>query len=356
MLILMYFIYVFFYKQCYHIFKEGINMKNNRKLVLFNMITLLLLGACSGDEPIMSSSNSYEDNLSSEPSLTPSIEDSSSVYVDDGSVDVIFLAGQSNAEGNTWVSCLEDNIEKGKLSQEQFDYYTDEMTTKIKFSVWDRRNYSDEFTNVKLGQGLTKGYFGPEIGMAEVFDQQENRREIIIVKFAKGATSLYSDWRSTSSVDDNHYVGKLYDDFVDYAYVALDELVEMGYKPHARALCWMQGEADSLDTTYSGVYKELEKNLVNDVQDYLSDYIYEDEGFHFVDALISTYEGWKFRNSINKSKTENAEENENFHIVDTSDLTYALEPSITNADYYHFDSLSMLELGRRFANTVLEIL
>lgn len=328
-------------------------MKNNCKLVLFNMITLLLLGACSGELPITPSSES-QDNPTSESPVTSSVETPSSVYVDDGSVDVVFLAGQSNAEGHTYVDCLEDQIEKGKITQEQFDYYSDLMTTKISYSCNKNGNYSSGFTTVQLGQGFTFNRYGPEIGMAEVFEQQEKRREIIIVKYALGATSLYNNWRSPSSEDDTHAVGTLYENFVDYAYSALDELAEKGYKPHARALCWMQGEADSEKTTYSAVYKELEKNFVDDVQDYLSDYIYEEEGFHFVDALISTYDGWIYRNSINKSKKENADENENYHIVDTSDLSYALEPSITSADYCHFDSLAMLELGRMFANTVLE--
>lgn len=320
-------------------------MKKNRKLVLFNMITLLLLGACSDESPV---------TPSSEPSITPSVDTPSSVYVDDRSVDVVFLAGQSNAEGHTYVDCLENQIEKGKITQDQFDYYSDFMTTKISYSCNNNGNYSSGFTTVQLGQGFTFNRYGPEIGMAEVFEQQENRREIIIVKFALGDTSLYDDWRSPSSEDDTKSVGILYEKFVDYAYSALDELAEEGYKPHARALCWMQGEKDSLNSSYSAVYKELEKNFVDDVQDYLYDYIYEDEGFHFVDAMISTYDGWIYRNSINISKKANADENDNYHIVDTSDLSYALEPSITSADYYHFDSLAMLELGRMFANTVLE--
>ncbi len=278
------------------------------------------------------------------------------VPFDETGVDVVFLAGQSNAEGHTYNECLYDQIEKGNLSEEKYNYYESEMSTKISYYCNNGSNKSNGFTEVKLGQGFDNTRFGPEIGMAEAFESAKLNRNIVIIKYALGATNLYNQWKSDSSFATGTYTNNLYSKFIDFAIDSLTSIEEAGYTPHVRAFCWMQGEADSLDSTYASKYQEYEENLFLDIENVMSDYIYKDDGedFHVVNALISSYNGWTLRSIINKCKTDNANKYDNWHIVDTSNLSYGLEPTILNADQYHFDSLSMIELGNMFGQTIVE--
>lgn len=307
-------------------------MKNKRSILL--AIALLSLCACNNGEH------------------TPTTE----VPFDETGVDVVFLAGQSNAEGHTYNDCLYEQIEKGKLSEEKYYYYESEMTTEIAYYCNNGSNRSNGFTEVKLGQGFDYSRFGPEIGMAEAFESAKLNRKIVIIKYALGATNLYSQWKSDSSFAPGTYTNNLYSKFIDFALDSISIIEEAGYIPHVRAFCWMQGEADSLDYTYTANYQEYEENLFLDIENVMSDYIHKDNGenFHVVNALISTYSGWTNRYSINKAKKDNSEKYDNWHIVDTSSLTYGLEPTIVNADQYHFDSLSMIELGNMFGQTIID--
>ncbi len=305
---------------------------------------LLSLGACN---------NNPNDQTSKEESPTTI---NAEIPFDETNIDVVFLAGQSNAEGHTYNSCLKNQIEKGNLTEEKYEYYESGMTTEIAYYCNNGGNYSDDFEYVQLGQGFNSLRFGPEIGMAEVFESTKLNRNIVIVKYALGATNLYSQWKSDSSFDSGTADNNLYSKFIEFAYESLSYLEYIGLVPHVRALCWMQGEADSSNSTYAAKYQEFEENLFLDIEKAMSKYIYKNDGedIHFVNALISTYSGWTNRYSINKAKKDNAEKYDNWHIVDTSSLTYGLEPSITSADYYHFDSLSMIKLGNMFGQTIID--
>lgn len=261
-------------------------------------------------------------------------------------VDVIFLAGQSNMEGHTHISELQK-----KLTPTQFQYYSSEMTTRIKFYCDNGKNKSNGFTKVYLGQGFNASRYGPEIGIAETLEKANLKREVILIKFCLGGTNIYSDWKSFSSSTSNSG-SKLFNEFLDFGDTAIAELEDMGLEVNLRGLCWMQGESDATQDRMTEKYEEYEKNLFDDIYQYFEDKV-EDE-FHIFDAYISDCSTWKNYAAINQAKENNAAKNPNHHIIDTlsEGLEYDSEPT-SGVDYFHYDSLSMIKLGQLFGEQII---
>lgn len=262
-------------------------------------------------------------------------------------VDVIVIAGQSNAEGCTSWTYL--NEEQQSKYREGFE------NTLIRFNCNEGNNYSRNFVNVKLGQGHQNTNFGPEIGMAEYFEENYEylNKKIYLVKYAYGGTALYDKWRSPSSTILGEKPGELYTGLINYCNESIEKLNKQGFNPTIRAICWMQGESDAGSVANS--YKNLENNFINDVCSDLAEYNSEDT-IKFIDAGISQSPVWQNYQIINNAKKANAElDPENRYYIDTilEGLTYDLEPA-SNPDFCHYDSLSMVELGRLFAQTIIE--
>lgn len=302
-----------------------------RKPLFFMSLVLSMLLCACGNSSSPTTNHTTIDSTSSEEAKK---------------VDVIFLAGQSNMEGHTHISELQK-----KLTPTQFQYYSSEMTTRIKFYCDNGKNKSSSFTNVYLGQGVNASRYGPEIGIAETLEKANLKREVILIKFCLGGTNIYSDWKSFSSSTSNSG-SKLFNEFLDFGDTAIAELEDMGLEVNLRGLCWMQGESDATQDRMTEKYEEYEKNLFDDIYQYFEDKV-EDE-FHIFDAYISDCSTWKNYAAINQAKENNAAENPNHHIIDTlsEGLEYDSEPT-SGVDYFHYDSLSMIKLGQLFGEQII---
>jgi len=262
-------------------------------------------------------------------------------------IDVIVIAGQSNAVGcSNWAYLNENDLEVYRSGFEN---------TKIRYCCDEYYNYSRFFTNVKTGQGHQANRFGPELGMAEYFEEQQDylNKNVYLIKYGFGGTALYNRWRSPSSTLEGNQPGDLYTKFIDYCDESIALLTDQGLNPTIRAVCWMQGESDAGSTANS--YKELEDNFINDVCSELSKYNNQDK-IKFIDAGISQSPVWANYQVINRAKKENCElDVENRFYIDTiaEGLTYDLEPK-SNPDLCHYDSASMITLGRLFAEVIIE--
>lgn len=273
---------------------------------------------------------------------------SSSASIQEGKkIDVIVIAGQSNAVGCS--SYLH-------FTKEERSYYAAGFeNTKIRFMTDEGYNYSRKFVNVVAGQGHEVTKFGPELGMAEYFEDNQIYldKQVYLIKYAVGGTAIYDRWRSPSSTVFENEIGDLYIKFINYCNESLALLSKQGFNPVVRAICWMQGESDA--GTVAKQYQELENNFINDVCDELSIYNNEDR-IKFIDAGISDSSAWINYQTINDAKQDNVRlDSENRYYIDTikERLTYNLEPK-DNPDIYHYDSRSMLKLGRLFAQTIIE--
>lgn len=302
-----------------------------RKPLFFTSLVLSMLLCACGNSSSPTTNHTTIDSTSSEEAKK---------------VDVIFLAGQSNMEGHTHISELQK-----KLTPTQFQYYSSEMTTRIKFYCDNGKNKSNGFTKVYLGQGFNASRYGPEIGIAETLEKANLKREVILIKFCLGGTNIYSDWKSFSSSTSNSG-SKLFNEFLDFGDTAIAELEDMGLEVNLRGLCWMQGESDATQDRMTEKYEEYEKNLFDDIYQYFEDKV-EDE-FHIFDAYISDCSTWKNYAAINQAKEDNAAKNPNHHIIDTlsEGLEYDSEPT-SGVDYFHYDSLSMIKLGQLFGEQII---
>lgn len=311
-------------------------MKKTRKNNIFSVLLMtLMLCACS-NTPVSTSSSVPTT------SETPTVKEAN----------VIILCGQSNAEGNTWNRMLMQKDEA--LFNKYFEAHS--SNTKIKFRCNAMQpthlNESKTFSSIRLGMGYDFERFGPEIGMNEVFETKTFERDLFIIKYASGGTTLQRDWLSTSSSTETLPVGVLYSRMVDYIHQCLSELEDQNYYPYIKGICWMQGESDG--GYYANQYESNELNLMKDLREEFSYYVEEgDNKIKFVSGGISPY--WENYSIINQGKKNNALlDEENNYYIDTiqNQLSYDQEPD-NGIDYCHYDSLAMVELGKLFANALL---
>lgn len=273
---------------------------------------------------------------------------------------IVILAGQSNADGISHPEYLDIHFgeEKAKEYKQGFN--------KIKINYYSHTKKSNGFISVKADkadEGIKT--FGPEVGMAEALSQRENAEEYFIVKCALGCTSLHYDWNSPLSGDDydkdgmngalKEIFGKtlpkgwIYDELINVVKESIDLLKNMGYAPKIHAFCWMQGEADSRLPEHAIPYIKRYQNLLLDFKsvfkEYLQDCVYVDAGV----ALLR-----ECSNIVNDSKREFAQNHSGCCYIDTnaSGLTTLKEPYET-PDIDHYDSESMIKLGKMFAENIL---
>ncbi|HOE15307.1 MAG TPA: sialate O-acetylesterase [Candidatus Paceibacterota bacterium] len=302
------------------------------KFLMFMFTTCFLMSGCS--------SNNHDTNLLTEDTITSNEEEQ------DNFAQVIVLLGQSNMEGHTQSRFL-TNTMPDKASEYAAGY----EDVKISFVNSGGYTSNNEFVSVNLGQGLSTNHFGPEIGIAETM-HNANKRNVFLIKYAHGSTSLSGHWISPSS--NLGRSGSMYRGAVNFILSCMDQLENMGYYPEIKAICWMQGEDDSNGNQYDSYYNYT-KNFVKDLREDLKLYM-DLEGIAFLDAAIAALDHvWTKHEIINNAKRQNAEEDALSFFIDTNNegLKTNHEP-VGAVDIYHYDSSSMIKLGRLFGNILIQ--
>ncbi len=279
---------------------------------------------------------------------------------------IIVLSGQSNAVGVGHVKCLKRHFMADKIEEFLNGY------KNIKINYYSHDKKSDGFTMTIPGcTEVDKDTIGPEIGIAEYLSGKFPGEEFFIVKFAVGGASLKRDFLSPSSGGyynvkefKNEYRGFLdaflngkpliksgwcYNGLVSVLRDSIEYLKEKGYIPEIIGFCWMQGESDAALPEDVNNYPVYFDNFINDFKKEFSEYL---NGCVFVDAGISTV--WNCYEKMNEFKKEYAENHNNFIYIDTIEngLTTQYEP-IEEPDLYHYDSESVIKLGKLFAENIL---
>ena len=254
---------------------------------------------------------------------------------------VILLAGQSNAAG-----CSRDEYLQKNVSPEQYEKYADGFDNVYINYFASATNESHAFVKCEARQGEWGGFFGPELGLAEKLNETFPDQTFFIIKYAWGGTNLYEQWRSPSSGGE---VGPLYNSFVEYALNSVEYLTLKGYDVSIEAMCWMQGEADSMEEQHAIDYEANLSNFVSDIRTEFAPYASRD-GIAFVDAYIADSYFWKHYIQLNQSKQAVADSSPMNVAIDTiaHGLSITEEP-IGEPDIAHYDSLSEIKLGHLFA-------
>lgn len=293
------------------------------------IISLFLLVACTSSKPLgATNSFSIEDNL----------ENGNNVKAK-----VILLFGQSNATGISSNAYLKENIpnEYEMLSNGIDNVY-------INFICENGSNSSsNKFINVKPGMGASNDCFGPELGMAYELSIKYPNETIFIIKYSWAGSILDSQW-----LNSRYGRGELYNAAISFCKTSLNYLKLKGYDIEVEAVCWMQGESDSVQIETSNRYYKNTKKFVDYLRRDLSSYTKDD--FVFIDAGIKEIDlYWIYYEIINNTKAEYADKHNNSIYFSTEDLGYttSLEP-IDNPDIAHYDSLSEFNLGRKFASFI----
>ena len=260
---------------------------------------------------------------------------------------VIILAGQSNAAG-----CSRDDYLQQNVSQEKYKEYENGYdNVYINYFVSESNiSYGFEKCAAHQGEGYDNNFFGPELGLAEKLNELYPDETFFIIKWAYGGTTLCDEWRSPSARRDSG--GDLYGSFVQFVKTSLEYLRLRNYDVNIEAVCWMQGESDSVEERMT---LEYEKNLtafISDIRSEFSSYA-SDDGIAFIDAYIAATIFWKYYNEINAAKQAVADSSPLNVVIDTIShgLTVTEEPADT-PDIAHYDSLSEIKLGHLFAENL----
>ena len=259
---------------------------------------------------------------------------------------VIILLGQSNATGASEVRYLKLNT-----TPEEFTKYENGFDNiLINFCIDNHRNTTGgEFRKTDLNCGSKTGYFGPEVGLAEVLSQNFPDEEIIILKYTMSGYSLNHHWLSHKER------GDIYKACIIFLKTYLDFLVSKNYDISVDAICWMQGESDTTEVK-ANLYLDNQIAFVSYLREDLASYQNE-SGIYFIDAGISSSPYClPAYPTVNKAKEEFAKLsplNIYFPTIE-NELTTLYEPE-ENPDLGHYDALSEIKLGQLFGQEIVKI-
>jgi len=259
-------------------------------------------------------------------------------------VKVVLLLGQSNATGCGLNSYLEK-----RLGAEEYAIYTEGFpSVLINYCLDDHKTSSGgEFVKVDMTCGATDGYFGPEVGLAEVLSKEYEGETVVILKYSMSGYSLHHHWLSQGER------GSIYEAFLTFARTYMDALRNNHYDARIGAVCWMQGESDTTDFKAERYY-DNQTRFVSYLREDLSPYA-EDGGIYFIDAGISNSPYCEpAYPTINAAKAKFAKDsplNLYFSTIDEG-LTVHLEPE-GDPDWGHYDSMSVLKLGHLYGECVV---
>ena len=246
-------------------------------------------------------------------------------------IDVIILAGQSNATG----SCLAEDLRE-YVSPEDFELFTNGFENQkiIWYLDWSKLGYlpvSSKLTNVKFGQGFSDFSFGPEIGIS--YKMNKEHKKVVIIKFTSPGAGI-TTFVNTKGL--NYF-------FEFFIFESMKELNDIGYFPKIKCLCWMQGETDSSEKFDALMYEKREKLLISDIRKKFGNDIV------FIDARVTDWTLVKpncFQDIVNNAKMNISELKNNNYIIKSNGLKKSY-------DRMHYDAYSQFELGKCFGEMIL---
>ena len=260
-------------------------------------------------------------------------------------VKVILLLGQSNASGSSIVSYLEKNSAPEDFARYSAGY----SSVLINYCIDDHNACSEgEYQKVDLTCGAANGFFGPEVGMADALSAAYPDEIIFILKYTMSGYSLHHHWLSAGQR------GSIYHAFLAFATENMEHLIRLGYDARIGAICWMQGESDTTEFK-ADRYFNNQSAFVSYLREDLAPYA-ENGGIYFIDAGISSSPycepGYPTVNEAKRQFAELSHLNLYFSTIDAG-LTTIHEPE-GDPDWGHYDALCELQLGRLFADYVIE--
>lgn len=249
--------------------------------------------------------------------------------------EVFLLAGQSNMDGRGNVHDLVGDLEF---------YAKPRPAILINYSVGGcRRKQMDSggFRPLQPGYSCAPGKkvtsfpsetFGPEVSFGAALAEALPHQHLLLIKFDEGGTNLRVDWNPDEK-------GKLYENFIAFVRKTQRELKERGDTFEIRGMLWHQGESDGSQA--KDAYLQMLTGLIARVR--------SDLGVPDLPFLIGQlYDNGKRDTVISAQKTA-AQLIPRTAFVESDGLT-------TTDKGTHFDAVSQIELGKRFAREMVRVL
>lgn len=230
---------------------------------------------------------------------------------------VYLLAGQSNMVGQGDATQL-----TSPLSEAQGD-----------IMAWTSDAVG--FSPLRWGGGNSPTMFGPELSFGRAVADDDPNAHFVIVKYAVNGTNLAFDWSPS---------GPVWAGFIASLSTAAQRLDSLGIAYEVRGLLWMQGESDALDPAMADTYAGNLQAFIDNLRVTLA----TPQLPVFVGRLRATMPSpFDSALSVRTAQENVASLDPNVHIVDTDPLS--LWP-----DEVHYDTAGQIELGQRFAGSVLQ--
>ncbi len=226
---------------------------------------------------------------------------------------VYILAGQSNALGNG--------------SNASSYPYDREVDSKVRF-YWVEPGLGSsggEWTTLRPQPGIySKGHFGPEVSLARAADAA-GIPNVAVIKFAKGSTSLFKDWRPGDS-------SGLFETLSETLTQALDGLRKTGSTKTA-CFIWIQGESDAENEEMAAAYGRNLTQLIKIVRKQLGG------GIRIVVGLDEQHPWVKTNPIVIAHQKKLVDKDKNIRFVSMIGLP--------KADTSHLTPIGVIEHGRR---------
>jgi hypothetical protein len=241
-----------------------------------------------------------------------------------------------------------DYLQKGVSEEKYAEFAAGYENVQINFCLDDHKyTTGGGFIPTGLNCGAGEGYFGPELGMAEVLSAEYPEEQIFILKYTMSGYSLHHHWLCAGQR------GSIYEACMGFVQTYLAYLASQNYVPQVSAICWMQGESDTTDfkaSHYLANQTAFAAYLRVDLKEYEAE-----GGIYFIDAGISSspycLPAYPAINAAKEQFAALSPLNFYFSTIDAG-LTTLNEPE-GNPDLGHYDALCELELGRIFGRGIV---
>jgi len=267
--------------------------------------------------------------------------DDSLKHVNNKACRVILLYGQSNATGCSQNWYLDDR------DPSLYDEY-DIGFSNVKINyVIEGNSYltNHSFVDLKLSNTNVGATFGPEMGIGEEYSKYYPEDDVFIIKYTWGGSSLSNQWLTSKGKRNTMYYNA-----INFTKANLNYLISIGYDIKIEGICWMQGESDA----FIGIWEKYYDNTVKLVDYFRNDLKQYQNSIKFIDAYIEDIDTWPKYKEINEQKLKFSSNDTNNYLIDTIALELRTdEEPYGTPDVAHYDSISMVELGREYAKIMI---
>ncbi|MDF7823598.1 sialate O-acetylesterase [Pontiellaceae bacterium B12227] len=244
-------------------------------------------------------------------------------------IDVYLIAGQSNADGRAATNDLTGRLAGWAGEQTNApSYYANPINGDP-----INPSYLTGWTNMMPGFSVAPGYtgdlpsptFGPGISFGKMMVDSDPNQDIALIKVTKGGSNLHSNWSPAGN-------GFMWQTFTNHVTVAMQQLADAGETATIRGLIWHQGESDISRT--SAEYTADLTSFLAAVRSFT--------GVANLPIVMGELSDTYSARTVDMNAVAELDPN----------TSIASSDGLVTQDGTHFNPVSQLRLGRRFAATL----